>query len=298
MMNTRSLTRFLVVSALCGASNGFAPLTAPTKSVSIAASQSPSSLNVFNPFARKEDIVEEVIVKEDPVPGPLDTKNYVAAAVWASLIGYAFLFAPGELGSTSDNDLIALLIAQPTPRPESVNELFFAIWNCFAVIPILIGALEAPVGRGQRLPAAPFLIGSAALGYFALGPYFITRTVRTEPVDVKDLGFASKNIFESKIFAALVSAIAISIPFSSGLFACDPSTTLAGFSDLCSSSTFVAVSCLDTAIISGLISVLVSEDATRRGWEDKSLPLLAATLVLPVVGPSLYLLARPSLEQE
>lgn len=296
-MITRSLTRFLVVFALCGVSNGFAPQAASTRSLSKAASRSPSSLNVFNPFLKKEAVVEEV-VKQELVPGPLDTKNYVAGAVWASLIGWAFLLAPGELGNPSDNELINLLVTQPTPRPDSVNEIFFAIWNCFAVVPALIGALEAPVGRGQRLPATPFLAGSGAFGYFALGPYFATRTVREEPVDKEDMGFFSKNVFESKIFGGLLSAVAISIPFSSDLLACDPTTAIAGFSDLFSSSRFVSVACVDIVLMSGLVSVLVAEDAKRRGWEDKSTALQAATLLLPVVGPSLYLLARPSLEEE
>merc|ERR1719506_2785200 len=78
---------------------------------------------------------------------------------------------------TADNDMIQLLISQPTPRPESINELWFAIWNCFVVVPAAIAALEAPVGKGQPLPATPFLSGSAFFGYFALGPYFATRTV-------------------------------------------------------------------------------------------------------------------------
>ena len=299
MMNARSLTKFLLVSALCGASNGFAPQASPTNALSTAAaSKSPSALNVWNPFLKNEAIVEEVFVKEDPTPGPLDTKNYAAAAVWAALVGFTFLVAPGDFQSASDKELLELLISQPTPRPESINQYFYAVWNCFAVVPALIGALEAPVGRGQRLPSTPFLAGSAAFGYFALGPYFATRTVRTEPVDVEDLGFASNNIFESKIFAGLMSVVALSIPFTSDLFTCDPSTTLAGFTDLLSTSKFIAVSCVDIAVVSVLLGFLVSEDATRRGWEDKSLALQAATTLLPVVGPSLYLLARPSLEQE
>ena len=112
------------------------------------------------------------------------------------------------------------------------------------------------------------------------------------------MGFFSRNVFESKIFAGLVSAVALSIPFTSGILNCDLAATIAGFSQLFQSSKFVAVSTVDISIMSALAAVLVSEDAKRRGWEDKSTALLAATLLLPVVGPSLYLLARPSLEEE
>jgi len=256
-----------------------------------------SSLHVRNPFAGRAPVPEAVPEEMVPVPGPLDAKNYAAAAVWAVLVGWAFLLAPGALGSSADNDMIQLLVSQPVPRPEGVNELWFGVWNCFAVVPTVIAALEAPVGRGQRLPATPFLWGSVAFGFFALGPYFATRTVRDEPAAPGDLGFASRNIFENKAFAAALAALAVSIPFTSDLIGCDFPAVLAGFADLASGSRFVAVASADIAIMSVLAAVLVSEDARRRGWEDKSLPLLAAMTLLPVVGPSLYLLVRPSLEE-
>lgn len=304
MMKPGSLARFLVVTtALCASSNAFAPQPSVAVSKAAAASKPVSkqpytSLNVWNPFVRQEEapaIVE--VVKEDPVPGPFETKNYAFAATWALLVGWAFLVAPGELNSASDTELINTLITNPFPRPEGLNELWFGVWNCFTVVPAVIAALEAPVGRGQRLPATPFLWASAGLGYFALGPYFATRTVRDEAPEVEDLGFASRNIFESKIFGAFVSAIAISIPFSSGLIGCDFSSVVSGYMDLASTSRFVAVASVDIVIMSVLAGVLVSEDAKRRGWEDKSLPLLAASILLPVIGPSLYLIARPSLEE-
>jgi hypothetical protein len=300
MTKTRSLASLLVVAALCGASNGFAPQPLSSKAASVTKSlSSPSSLNVWNPFVRVEDIepIAVEVVKEEPVPGPIGTQNYVAGAVWACLIVWGFLLAPGEAGSASDNAMIQTLITQPTPRPEEMNQLWFAVWNSFVVVPAVIGALEAPVGRGQRLPAAPFLLGSAFLGYFSLGPYFLSRTVRTEPVDAEDLGFTSRNIFESKIFGGILSLIALSIPFSSDLFSCDLSATFSGYVDLASTSRFVAVASADIAIMSVLAGVLVSEDAKRRGWEDKSIPLAAASILLPVLGPCLYLVARPSLEE-
>jgi hypothetical protein len=45
--------------------------------------------------------------------------------------------------------------------------------------------------------------------------------------------------------------------------------------------------------MSVLAALLVSEDAARRGWDDYRVPLAAASLLLPVLGPSLYLAARP-----
>lgn len=303
MTKIGSLARYIVVTAaLCGSSNAFAPQSASVSRAAAVASRSssipPTALHAWNPFVKPEAVVvPEVVVKEDPVPGPFETKNYVALATWAVLVGWAFLLAPGELGASADNDMIQRLISQPVPRPEGLNELWFGIWNCFAVVPAVIAALEAPVGRGQRLPAAPFLWGSAAFGFFALGPYFATRTVRDEPAELDDMGFASRTIFESRAFGVVLAALAVSIPFTSDLIGCDVAATVSGFVDLASGSRFVAVASADIAIMSVLAGVLVSEDAARRGWEDKALPLLAATILLPVVGPCLYLAARPSLEE-
>jgi len=278
---------------------GFAPCRAPNGRAAAAATKL-APLNAFNnPFAKRDaaPAVVEPAEPLEPTPGPLGTKNYVAGAVWAALIVWAFLVAPGELNSAADNEMITLLTTQPTPRPEGMNELWFGVWNSFAVVPLAIAALEAPVGRGQRLPAAPFLWGSAALGYFALGPYFAARTEREEPVLREDLGFASRNVFESKIFAVLLSALALSIPFSSGIIGCDFGSVISGYVDLASSSRFVAVASTDIVIMSALAAVLVSEDAGRRGWGDRAPALLAATALLPVIGPCLYLVARPSLEE-
>ena len=49
----------------------------------------------------------------------------------------------------------------------------------------------------------------------------------------------------------------------------------------------------DIGIMSVLAALLVAEDAARRGWDAYRVPLAAASLLLPVLGPSLYLAARP-----
>ena len=196
--------------------------------------------------------------------------------------------------------MIQLLISQPTPRPESINELWFAIWNCFVVVPSAIAALEAPVGKGQRLPATPFLSGSAFFGYFALGPYFATRTVRdVDEVELTeyDMGWFSRTVFENRLFGVLFSCIALSIPVSSELLTCDWSHVLPGFVELIQSSRFVAVASIDIVIMSILAGILVGEDSKRRGWDDKSTILTVVSILLPVITPCLYLAARPSLPQ-
>mmetsp|Transcript_6956 Transcript_6956/g.17030 ORF Transcript_6956/g.17030 Transcript_6956/m.17030 type:complete len:305 (-) Transcript_6956:231-1145(-) len=304
-MKAGIFARLLVVAALGGASNAFAPQRPTSKASSGAISgptprsSSPPSLNVFNPFQKQEEAVPEVsAVVEEPEPGPLEAQNFVAMAVWASLVVWSLNFAPGSAGSIADNELLNTLISQPFPRPEGINELWFTIWNCFIIVPANIAFLASTTGRGQRLPSAPFLLASFGLGFFALGPYFMTRTVRTEPQIKEDLGFFGRNVFENRIAGAGLALVALSIPFSSGFVGCDVPAAVSGYQELISGSRFVAVSTVDLLIMSVLSSILVAEDASRRGLEDKSLPIALATLLVPVVGPSAWLVARPSLEEQ
>lgn len=260
-----------------------------------------TKLNAWSPFNKdasdNNNIVAEVEIEDELVPGPFTVENGIAGAAWVALVVWAFNFAPGSLGADSDTALINTLISQPYPKPEGINELWFLIWNCFVPVPVTIAALAAPTGKGQRFPVTPFLWGSGAFGYFALGPYFATRTQR-ESVTSDDLGWATKNIFENRIFGIVLSALTLSLPFSSQLFApgLDYSATLNGYLELLSESRFVAVASIDIIIMSTLSAFLVGSDSKLRGWEDKSLPLTAGCLLLPVLGPALYLAARPSLE--
>lgn len=236
----------------------------------------------------------------------MTTQNYVAGTVWISLVVFATVLAPGVPNSDADTALITTLVSQPVPRPETVNQLWFVVWNCFTVVPAVLAALEAPRGRGSnpRLPAAPFLWGSAFLGYFSLGPYFATRSYQTTTnietnTNTNDMGWASRNLFENRLFGVALSALAISIPFTSGLFepGFDLSAAASGFRELVGSSRFVSVSLADIAIMSLLAAFLVEEDAGGRGWGgDKARALLVASVLLPVITPCLYLAARPSLE--
>lgn len=311
----RKTQLLLLINACCSAT-AFAPATTSVNSQlnaernslfsAAAKTASATQLNVWSPFKKAE--AEPIVIIEEPKefsPGPFDVKNGAAAATWLALITWAFLFAPGTAGSDADNALLNTLITQPTPRPEQINELWFAVWNAFVVVPATIGALAAPNGKGQRLPAAPFLWGSAFFGFFSLGPYFATRTDRSNDeagiLRQEDLGWASKTIFENRIFGAIVAAIAISIPFSSDIVVSgfDWSAKFADYLALIESSRFVAVATVDIVIMSIVSSMLVSEDCKMRGegWNDKSTSLFVATLLLPVLGPALYLAARPSLEE-
>ena len=261
-------------------------------------------------FSMKADATPE------PVPEPIGAANAIAGLVWVGLVAWSFTAAPGPFPDPIGPQLVATLAAQPVPRPESINELFYAVFNSFSVVAASIAALTLPSGgkleaeklqaaptalaswipAGQRVPAIPFLWGSVVIGYFALGPYFALRSARPGPPE--DAGWCTRNIFEQRAFGVVLSALTLSLPFSSGLLApgLDYVAVVAAFGDLLSSSRFVAVASVDIVLMLVLAATLIKEDCARRGWAHRGLALGAGSLLLPILGPCLYLAVRPPLD--
>ena len=227
-------------------------------------------------------------------------------ALWIALLIFAFGFAPGELASQADNDLINKLISDPVSGGD-VNRLWFAVWNFFAVVPATLACLLMPsVKKNQWLPPGPFVLGSAFVGYFALGPYmFLKESTNVQPdkSDKPRLGFITKNILENRLFGIGLSALACSVPFVSGLadaLSTDAASVLSGYAELFSSSKFVSVATADIFILTILASALIPNDLKlRRGEEGKYDKAIAAlTLLAPAIGSALYIALRPPLKEE
>eukprot|EP00240_Pyramimonas_obovata_P015926 CAMPEP_0118928444 /NCGR_PEP_ID=MMETSP1169-20130426/5696_1 /TAXON_ID=36882 /ORGANISM="Pyramimonas obovata, Strain CCMP722" /LENGTH=273 /DNA_ID=CAMNT_0006870419 /DNA_START=24 /DNA_END=845 /DNA_ORIENTATION=- len=216
----------------------------------------------------------------------------ITGVAWASLVGYAVGFAP-KGSEALDMELVSSLIA--SPYSGEVNYLFESIFNSFAIIPAVYAALLMPGAKDQKpVPAQPFVVGSWALGYFVLGPYLALREIREEPVERSSLGFLTRNVLEAKWNAALLLAFATFLAYSAASHFSPE--VLADYRNLLSTQALVSVSSADLATLSLMVYFPMVEDMRRRGWEDKT-ALAAAFTAVPVVGPSLYLLVRPSLEE-
>ena len=132
-----------------------------------------------------------------------------------------------------------------------------------------------------------------------LGPYFALRSARAGPVDVQgEVGWFTRNVFEQRACGLILSALTVSLPFSSDLLApgVDYAAVVAAFTELLTSSRFVAVAAIDVVLMLLLAAVLINEDCARRGWADRGPALAAGSLLLPVLGPCVYLSIRPPLE--
>lgn len=227
------------------------------------------------------------------------TINPIYAGMWAALLGFAIFLAPGEFNGQVDTDMINQIIANPTN--PGLNEIFMVIFNFFVVAPITLACLLMPGAKGQKFPATPFVAGSAFVGFFALGPYLTTRQQKTD-VTKEDLGWFTSTVLENKLANYAALAIAVSIPFTTGVLSADPASTIDGFVELVTSSKFAAVSTADLTLLTIVSAMLIPEDMERRGMTDDGSSsdaklLAASTLLLPVIGGSLYCALRPELEE-
>jgi hypothetical protein len=229
-------------------------------------------------------------------------------AAWLALLVFAFGFAPGAIGSQADNDLIMKLVNDPVGGGD-VNRLWFAVWNFFAVVPATLACLLIPsVKKDQWLPAGPFVLSAAFLGYFTLGPYMYLRnsTKGSSSLEVipKKKGIVSSAL-ENRFFGIFLALLACSIPFVSGLVdavaTTGVSSILSDYIDLYFSSRFVAVATTDLFILTVIASALIPEDLrVRRGGQEGKydIAIAVSTLLLPAIGSALYIALRPSSIEE
>ena len=129
-----------------------------------------------------------------------------------------------------------------------------------------------------------------------------TRKSATE-VSVKDLGWVTKNVLENKIVSLFAAGLALSTFYSTGFiggFLEDAVGQIQGYRELLSTTAIASASSCDLAILTLTAASLIPEDLKRRGVNDtgKAQVIAASTILLPIVGATIYCAFRPSLTEE
>ena len=90
--------------------------------------------------------------------------------LWLGFILYAFLLAPPDQPDTLD-----LITKLSTGQWTGINPLVVSLFNLMGIYPLIYSAVLLIDGRGQKIPAWPFVLGSFAVGAFAILPYLALR---------------------------------------------------------------------------------------------------------------------------
>ncbi|MGG6296951.1 DUF2834 domain-containing protein [Leptolyngbya sp. AN02str] len=208
--------------------------------------------------------------------------SIIFALLWLGLSVYAFGFAP-----PNQPDTFSLIRDLSTGNWVGINPLIVALFNIMGVWPMVYACLMFFDGRGQRIRAYPFVLGSFGVGAFTILPYLVFR--KSNPTFNGE-----KNRFLSVLdsrWTGVVLAVGGLILLGYGL-------TQGNWADLINrwqSDRFIHVMSLDFAMLCLLFPVLMKDDMARRGWQHSGWfwPLA----LLPFVGALAYLVLRPPIEQ-
>lgn len=231
--------------------------------------------------------------------------RYGLGAVYGGFAVYVLFFAPG---SWNDAGQLGLILSG---KLGEANDVFFAIFNLLGAASVNFAALlNAGAPRQGKLSTNLFSLAGFFVGFWAFGPYLIGREYAPNVVEeeVRDCGVVSR-LLESKILG--IGAVLYSLwayAFALGLFS--PGTieyhdvvlyaSVVDLFRLLSYDRGACSTCLDCVILCTVIWGPLTEDMSRRGWFKKgknleSVLTALSFMLVPVLGPAVYLVLRPPL---
>lgn len=202
--------------------------------------------------------------------------------VWVGFIGYAVLLAPPD-----QPDTFELIKNLSTGQIAGINPLVVALFNVMGVLPMIYACLMFLDGRGQKVRAFPFVLGSLGVGAFSILPYLALR--QPNPTFVGQKNWFLK-LIDSRWLGALLAIAASGLVFY-GLTQGD----WRDFAQQWQTSRFIHVMSLDFCALWLLFPVLLGDDMARRGLSDRR--IFWAVALVPVLGAALYVTLRPPVRE-
>ncbi|CAL5390831.1 unnamed protein product [Camellia sinensis] len=188
------------------------------------------------------------------------TTSFLLFLLWGGLMYYIFNLTPNQTPSR-DMYFLEKLLNFKGDDGFRMNEVLVSLWYIMGLWPLAYSMLLLPTGRSSKskILVWPFLILSCFGGAYALLPYFVLWRPPPPPIEETEFGKWPLNFLESKLTAGGLGII----------------------------------------IYAGLANGDVWKEFYQyfqesKFWYDKGSWLLALS-VIPFLGPSLYLLLRPSL---
>ncbi len=203
--------------------------------------------------------------------------------VWALLILYAGTVAPRDNSAT-----LPMISAMMSMNIGGINPLIIAVFNLMGVWPIIFACLLLFDREKKPAPAWPFIVGSFALGSFAILPYLGLR--HAQP---KFIGARTRliRIIDSRITGVIILSITAAMMLW-GLVNAD----WPGFCEIWASSMFINVMTVDFILLCLIFPFTLPDDISRRNWNCPG--WLKVVFMLPMIGAALYLAIRPPAPEE
>ncbi|XP_022140723.1 uncharacterized protein LOC111011318 [Momordica charantia] len=219
------------------------------------------------------------------------TTSILLFVFWAALMYYVFNLAPNQTPST-DLYFLKKLLRLKSDDGFKMNEVLVSLWYLMGLWPLVYGMLLLPSGRSSNsnVPVWPFLVLSVFLGAYGLLPYFVLWKPPPPPIEEDDLKRWPLNFLESKFTAGITFAAGLGIIFYAGLAG---ESVWKEFYQYFRESRFIHAMSIDFMLLSSFAPFWVYNDMTARKWYNQGSWLLPFSL-LPLLGPALYLVLRPS----
>ncbi|CAL5006838.1 unnamed protein product [Urochloa decumbens] len=219
------------------------------------------------------------------------TTSALIFGIWAGLMYYVFQLAPNQT-PYRDTYFLQKLLNLKGDDGFRMNDVLVALWYIMGIWPLVYSMLLLPTGRSSKsnIPVWPFLVLSCIGGAYALIPYFVLWKPPPPAIDEDEIEQWPLKFLESKLTAGVVFALGIGLIIYAGKAGGEDWTE---FIRYFRESKFIHATCLDFTLLSAFSPFWVYNDMTARRWKNGSWLLPLA--LIPFVGPSLYLLLRPSL---
>jgi hypothetical protein len=209
-------------------------------------------------------------------------RSIFLGSLWFAFVLYGFWGAP-----PSQPETLELIAALAQGNWDGINPLVIALFNAMGVLPVMYGALLFLDGRGQKIPAWPFAVGSFFLGAFALLPYLVLRQKNSRFTGTKNIWLRWHDSRWLGFFCLVALVVLLIYGLGNGDWA-DYGARFAG-------DRFIHVMSLDFCLLSLLFPLLLEDDLARRGLAEKQWIPWAIALT-PPLGAALYLTLRPPTE--
>ncbi|KAH7684144.1 hypothetical protein IHE45_05G226700 [Dioscorea alata] len=218
------------------------------------------------------------------------TTSVLLFGFWAGLMFYIFQLTPNQT-PVRDEYFLKKLLNLKGDDGFQMNEVLVAEWYIMGLWSLIYSMLLIPTGRSSqsKIPVWPFLVLSLVGGCYALIPYFVLWNPPPPPVEEDELGKWPLNFLESKITAAITLAAGLGCVVYAGLANED---VWKEFYQYVRESKFIHIMSIDFSLFTAFSPFWVYNDMAARKWKGSWLLPLA---LVPLLGPALYILLRPSL---